>query len=135
MTVATFLRSMLPNASEAFYVRMALETSPRHLIVGDILHWKDLRGQINAATGKINSYRDIRKITTAEGRTVPSLGSLRNYLGSGGERRLEQASTELEEWFRRFGAVTTMFEEEHKDLLTREDWEAFDAQYRLYMGG
>jgi len=77
MSVLKFVQSVLPNASEAFYDRMQSVTSVKHMIAGDISHWVDLRSQINASTGKINSYRDIRKICTSEGRVTPSLGTLR----------------------------------------------------------
>ena len=134
MTVLKFIQSVLPNASEAFYDRMRLVTNPRHIVAGEVKHWMDLRGQINAATGKINSYRDIRKITMAEGRTTPSLGTLRNYLGEGGDERYERARNELQEWFREFQTVEAMFKEEHKNLLTPDDWIDFRERYNIYMG-
>ena len=134
MTVLKFIQTVLPNASEAFYDRMRLVTEPRHIIAGEVKHWMDLRGQINAVTGKINSYRDIRKITMAEGRTTPSLGTLRNYLGEGGSERYERARNELQEWFREFQYVESMFREEHKWLLTPESWEEFRERYKIFMG-
>ena len=134
MGITAIIRGALPNASIDFFKRVEAIKQPRYMLAGDIDHWINLRGQINAATGRINSYRDIRKICLAEGATVPSLGTLRNYLGDGGALRHAVAKAEWLTWFEDFGSVTQFFKEELEYLTSKEDWETFREVYLNFMG-
>lgn len=130
--------SMLAKGSPALssWLKDAVKKihTPRYMLVGDIGHWVELRGQINAVTGKINSYRDIRKICAAEDKTVPSLGTLRNYLGDGGVTRQGIAKAEWLSWFEQFGKLMQMNADEVRETTTIEDWELFSAEYHMFLG-
>lgn len=134
MSIIPMLKGMFPEMTKDFFSRVSKIGEPRFMVAGDIDHWIGLRGQINAVTGRINSYRDIRKITEAEGRTVPSLGTLRNYLGEGGTARRDIAVADWRRWFEDFGHVTEFFNEELKYLSTMEQWEEFREVYSLFLG-
>lgn len=134
MSIIGAIGNALPNVSRDFMRRVEGIIQPRYSLVGDIGHWETLRGQINSRTGKINSYRDIRKICAAEGGKVPALGTLRNYLGEGGVARKAVAQAEWRVWFEEFGTITNFFEDELKDLTTEEDWEAFRGVYEIFIG-
>lgn len=134
MSIISLIQKTFPNMSTYALEDIAKLREPRFLMSGDILHWVDLRGQINAKTGRINSYRDIRKITAAEGGKVPSLGTLRNYLGEGGEIRVEIAKAEWRGWFEDFGRVTQWYKEEMEGLTTPAQWKEFRVEYALFMG-
>lgn len=120
--------------SADFIKRISGIKEPRYMLAGDIGHWETLRGQINAKTGRINSYRDIRKIVASEGRTVPSLGTLRNYLGEGGITRKGRAQAEWKVWFEEFGTITEFFKDELDYLSDVKQWEEFREVYTLFMG-
>lgn len=134
MGIINLIKGIFPDMSAYVLEDLAKLREPRFLMSGDILHWNDLRGQINAITGRINSYRDIRKICAAEGATVPSLGTLRNYLGEGGGQRIEIAKAEWKVWFEEFGEVTQWYDDEIKGLTTKEEWVVFREKYRVFMG-
>lgn len=134
MSIIAKLKGVFPDMTSDFFKRLETLGEPRYMIAGDIDHWIDLRGQINAVTGRINSYRDIRKITASEGRTVPSLGTLTNYLGGGGELRRDTAVMDWRRWFEDFGHVTEYFEEELEYLSSHAQWQEFREVYSLFMG-
>lgn len=134
MSIMGIVRDAFPNMTNDFFRRLDTIVQPRFLIAGDIDHWVTLRSQINAVTGRVNSYRDIRKITLAEGRTVPSLGTLRNYLGEGGQLRRDTAVADWRRWFEDFGHITEYFEEELENLTIRKEWEEFREVYSLFLG-
>jgi len=134
MNIMNVIRGTFPDMTNDFFKRLDTLIQPRFLVAGDIDHWIDLRSQINATTGRINSYRDIRKITEAEGRTVPSLGSLRNYLGEGGEMRREIAVADWRRWFEDFGNITEFFGDELENLSSTQQWGAFREVYSLFLG-
>lgn len=134
MGIMAIIKGTFPGMSDYLYKRVGEIMQPRFMIAGDIDHWISLRGQINASTGKINSYRQIRTITEAEGRTVPSLGTLRNYLGEGGQLRRDTAVMDWRRWFEDFGSVTSLNKDEVRDLTTSEEWEVFRAEYNMFLG-
>jgi len=134
MSIIPRIKAIFPEMTTDFFKRLEKIGEPRFMIAGDIDHWFDLRGQINAITGRVNSYRDIRRITEAEGRTVPSLGTLRNYLGEGGVARRDIAVADWRRWFEDFGHITEYFEEELEYLSTHEQWEEFREVYSLFLG-
>lgn len=134
MSILGIVKRLFPDTSGYFISDVAGLKTPRYMLSGDILHWQDLRTQINPNTGKINSYRDIRKIVVAEGGKPPSLGSLRNYLGSGGEFRTDIAKTEWKDWFERFGRLTEWYKEEIEGTTTPEEWEDFRLTYTEFFG-
>lgn len=134
MSIMPLIEKIFPNMSGYLKDRIGGIRQPRYMVAGDIDHWINLRGQINAATGRINSYRDIRKITQAEGATVPSLGTLRNYLGKGGEFRRDTAVMEWHRWFEEFGHITYYVKEEMRDITNPEEWESFRATYEMFLG-
>ena len=134
MTILDLIKGIFPTMSTYVLEDLAKIRQPRYMMSGDILHWIDLRKQINAVTGRINSYRDIRKICRIEGAAVPSLGTLRNYLGEGGQTRVNIAKAEWRVWFEDFGSVTQWYEDEIKGLTTKEEWAAFREKYRVFMG-
>lgn len=134
MGIVPIIKNLFPNATTDFMRRVKSIGEPRYMIAGDIMHWQDLRAQINPNTGRINSYRDIRKICTAEDKTVPSLGTLRNYLGEGGAFRMDIAKAEWRAWFEDFGHITEFFKEELWALTTPEEWKAFRLEYEAFIG-
>lgn len=134
MSILLKLKDAFPNASADFFRRVESIGSPRFMLAGDIGNWIDLRKQINASTGKINSYRDIQRICKAMDSTVPSLGTLRNYLGDGGTARYAQSKGEWLSWFEDFGHITEFFKDELRDLTTPEEWETFRAIYLMFLG-
>lgn len=134
MSILTLLRGAFPDAPLDFFRRVEAIGTPRFMLAGDIGHWMDLRTQINANTGRINSYRDIRRICEAEGATVPSLGTLRNYLGEGGTARYAEAKGEWLSWFEDFGHITEFFKDDLAGLTTPEEWEEFRAIYESFLG-
>lgn len=134
MSIIPLIKGIFPDIGAYVLERLGQIREPRFMMSGDILRWVDLRGQINAKTGRINSYRDIRKICEATGDTVPSLGTLRNYLGEGGKQRIEIAKTEWKVWFEEFGEVTEMFKDEVRGLTTSEEWAKFRDVYKIFMG-
>lgn len=134
MSIMGIIKTTFPDLSTYIVKRMEAIGEPRFMVARDIDHWVNLRGQINPNTGRINSYRDIRKITTAEGRTTPSLGTLRNYLGEGGQLRRDTAVMDWLRWFEDFGHITELNKDEVADLTTPEQWEAFRAEYNMFLG-
>lgn len=134
VSIIKILKGIFPDTHPAVMERIEAIKQPRWSVGGDIDLWNKLRGQINPNTGRINSYRDIRKITTAMGRKTPSLGTLRNYLGEGGGFRRDCAIAGWKVWFEEFGRVTQMFKEETKFLTTKEEWGEFREIYGVYMG-
>jgi len=134
MSIIPKIKAVFPEMTRDFFKRLETIGEPRFMIAGDIDHWFDLRSQTNALTGRVNSYRDIRKITEAEGRTVPSLGTLRNYLGEGGVMRRDIAVADWRRWFEDFGRITEYFEDELQYLSTHAQWEDFREVYSLFLG-
>jgi hypothetical protein len=134
MGIMFLIRKMFPDMSTYVLEDLQKIKQPRFMLAGDIGHWVDLRGQVNAVTGKINSYRDIRKICEAEGRTVPSLGSLRNYLGEGGVARQAEAKSEWLSWFEDFGRIAGYYGDEIAGLTTPDEWAEFRNEYTIFMG-
>ena len=134
MGIIAIVKGIFPDIGAYVLERLEQIRQPRFMMSGDILRWVNLRGQINAKTGRINSYRDIRKICEATGDTIPSLGTLRNYLGEGGKQRIEIAKTEWKAWFEEFGEVTEMFKDEVMGLTTKEEWAIFRGEYNSFMG-
>ena len=134
MSIIAAIKKAFPDVSRDFMRRIEGIHQPQYSLVGDIGYWETLRGQINATTGKINSYRNIRAICEAEGRKVPALGTLRNYLGEGGIARKAVAQAEWRVWFEDFGTITQFFEEELESLSTHEQWEEFRGVYTLFLG-
>jgi len=65
MSIIPKIKAVFPEMSRDFFKRLETIGEPRFMIAGDIDHWFDLRSQTNALTGRVNSYRDIRKITEA----------------------------------------------------------------------
>lgn len=134
MSIMAIIKGTFPDMSRYLIDRIGGIGQPRYMIAGDIDHWMDLRKQINPSTGRINSYRDIRKIADAEGRAVPSLGTLRNYLGEGGQLRRDTAVMDWRRWFEDFGNITNLAKDEVADLTTPEEWEVFRAEYNMFLG-
>ena len=134
MTIISMLKAGSPALSSWLKDAVKKIHTPRYMLVGDIGHWKELRGQINAETGKINSYRNIRKICEVEGKTIPSLGTLRNYLGEGGVAREAVAKGEWLAWFEDFGTLMEMNKDEVQETTTKEDWEVFKTEYMMFLG-
>ena len=134
MGIMLLIKKVFPDMSTYVLDDLQKIKQPRFMLTGDIGHWVNLRKQINAATGRINSYRDIRKICAAEGETVPSLGSLRNYLGEGGVARQAEAKGEWLSWFEDFGRVTGYYKDEMEALTLEGEWESFRSQYTIFMG-
>lgn len=134
MTIPSFIKAVLPDIGGYLVQDLNAIKSVRSAVPADISHWRDLRKQINPSTGKINSYRAIRKITAAEGRVTPSLGSLRNYLGSGGLVREAESVAKWQEWFKQFGKFTDIYKEETAAFTTKEEWESFRGEYSIFMG-
>lgn len=134
MGIIAIIKNAFPNMSTYVLEDLQKLHQPRFMLAGDIGHWVDLRGQINAATGRINSYRDIRKICAAEKGTVPSLGTLRNYLGEGGAARQGEAKGEWHSWFEDFGRITGYYKDEIAGLTTPDEWEEFRNEYTIFMG-
>ena len=134
MSIISIVKNIIPNASKYFLEDIGKLTEPRYMYSKDILNWVELRKQINPNTGKINSYRDIQKICKAIDRTIPSLGTLRNYLGSGGISRIGRAKAEWLAWFEDFGRISNYYRKEHEGLTTREDWEDFRTEYNAFFG-
>lgn len=134
MTILGIISKALPELTGYFKGDIAKIRVPRYTLSADILHWQDLRSQINPVTGKINSYRDIRKIVIAEGGKPPSLGGLRNYLGSGGEFRTDLAKAEWKEWFHEFGRLSEAYKDEVRGMTTKEEWEDFRNAYNEFFG-
>ena len=124
----------IPNLEPYFIKDIQSIKLPRFMVAEDIDHWSALYKQINPNTGRTNSYRDIRKICAAENRKVPALGTLRNYLGSGGVARRGEAVAEWRAWFEEFGRFSGYYEEEFKTWTTKEEWLAFREVYRSFMG-
>lgn len=134
MGIMALVKKVFPDMSGYMIEDLASLKQPRFMLAGDIGHWVDLRKQINATTGLINSYRDIRKICAAEGATVPSLGSLRNYLGEGGVARHAEAKGEWLSWFEDFGRISTYYGDEIPSITTPEEWKEFRNEYTIFMG-
>lgn len=134
ISIISMIEKAIPDLSSFFLEDIGHIPAPRFMVGGDIDHWGELYSQINAVTGRTNSYRDIRRICEAEKRVVPSLGTLRNYLGSGGIARRAEAVSEWRVWFEDFGRLSQFYRDEHKDRTTKEQWETFRTLYESFMG-
>lgn len=134
MGIMQVIGRVIPDLSAYFIQDIGKIREPRYMVAGDIDHWIKLREQINPNTGKINSYRNIRRICEVENRTVPSLGTLRNYLGSGGNLRRAEAVGEWRAWFEDFGRISQYYRDEHEMRTSKEEWQEFRTIYETFMG-
>ena len=134
VTASALIKGIFGKQSELGDFKAWGNKPPSTFTPGEIKHWAGLRRQVNADTGKPNSYRQIQKIVTAEGMKAPSLGSLRNYLGSGGVQRLNVAQATWRQWFERFGSSVKWIEEGGGWVGSPEQWTEFRKEYSAFMG-
>ena len=132
MPMYGIIESLFPHMTNDMYRQIKRIHEPRISLYGDVKYWESLSRLTNPNTGRKYSYRDIRKVCAAEGKKVPSLGTLSKFLGKDSMYWQEKSRQAWVDYLHEFGRLAQAMPDWIQ--ATPEEWESFREWYNGFMG-